>query len=209
MESLDWSVDPCHNFYNFVCNRWMSEQVINNRQVTQFNVLEQKNSDIIVAKLRDENATNEYKHVSKKFSWRRDDFVVFQLKTFFQIKAISKAQRDFSTCLGYSRESDETKFKNTQKFIDQFGGWNISTPDWSRKTWNLLPNLVKIHRKLSIFPLFFFKIGLDMKNTTKKNIIVLPRISFAIFKSTSWLMKISFCRLGNGSHCSCGFECST
>ena len=111
MESLDWSVDPCHNFYNFVCNRWMSEQVINNRQVTQFNVLEQKNSEIIVAKLRDENATNEYKHVSKKFSWRRDDFVVFQLKTFFQIKAISKAQRDFSTCLGYSRESDETKLK--------------------------------------------------------------------------------------------------
>ncbi|XP_046849965.1 neprilysin-3-like isoform X2 [Xenia sp. Carnegie-2017] len=158
MESLDWSVDPCHNFYNFVCNRWMSEQVINNRQVTQFNVLEQKNREIIVAKLRDENATNEYKH----------------------IKAISKAQRDFSVCLSYSRESDETKFKNTQKFIDQFGGWNISTPDWSRKTWNLLPNLVKIHRKLSIFPLFFFKIGLDMKNTTKKNIIIRQWVSLLL-----------------------------
>ena len=70
MDSLDWSVDPCVDFYNFSCNKWLSDHDIPPRlhSLTQFIKLEQDNNAFLQQKLQDKDTIKKYENVSWRIS---------------------------------------------------------------------------------------------------------------------------------------------
>ena len=87
--------------------------------------------------------------------------------------------------MNYITVKESEKAERARKFISDYGGWNISGSGWSSETWKLLPNLVKIHRNLHIYPLFFISVTEDIKNSTRHQIVV------GLFNCNQFLIVIS------------------
>lgn len=66
MDSLDWSVDPCVDFYNFSCNKWLSEHDIPSGRVmiSQRSKMGQDNYDFFRQKIQDKDILRKYENVS-------------------------------------------------------------------------------------------------------------------------------------------------
>ena len=97
----------------------------------------------------------------------------------FQIDAVSKAFKDYFACMNYVDVKESEKFEQAHKFIMDHGGWNFSGPTWSSDNWELMPNLVKIHR-LQFFPLFKTYVWEDIKNSTRNQLVVSSILMFSI-----------------------------
>ena len=65
-DSLDWSVDPCNDFYNFSCNKWLSEHDIpsSQRGIDQYGRVAQDNYEFLMKKLQNKDIIKKYENVS-------------------------------------------------------------------------------------------------------------------------------------------------
>ena len=65
MNSLDWSVDPCNDFYHFSCNKWLSKNNFSQGQkkIDRFQEAAQVIYDFIQRKLQDKETIKKYENV--------------------------------------------------------------------------------------------------------------------------------------------------
>ena len=64
MDSLDWNIDPCDDFYSFSCNKWIAEHNTSASQPDQFKEVGQGSFDFLSQKLQEKETIKKYEKVS-------------------------------------------------------------------------------------------------------------------------------------------------
>ena len=77
----------------------------------------------------------------------------------------------FDSCM----DEDKIEILDAQPLLDlikDYGSWNVTDGNWTDEKWTFMDNLVKIHKYLSIAPLFNMYVSADLKDSTKNVIVV-------------------------------------
>ena len=141
--SMDRSVDPCDNFYEFACGGWAQNNPIPESKSFWgvYSVLQEENERIVKQLLTgasgDSNSTK-------------------KAKTFYD------ACMDDTTI-------DKIGAKPLLDIINDLGGWNI-TPPWNKSKFNFERTLKTVHKNYSVSAFFSVNVDTDDKNSSK-NII--------------------------------------
>ena len=144
-DQMDRNIDPCQDFYQFVCGNWDKTITIPDTKpkYTTFSVVLDRNKKNIRSMIESNSTTIKGNH-SK---------TVEKLKTYYRM------------CLNQTAIDILDSTPLTQ-FIEDIGSWTISGTTWVESSWRLETILAKIHR-YSFFPLFKIAIGVDNKNSSQ------------------------------------------
>lgn len=77
----------------------------------------------------------------------------------------------FDSCM----DEDKIETLGAQPLLDlikDYGSWNITDGNWTDEKWTFVETFVKIHKYLSIAPLFNMYVSADLKDSTKNVIVV-------------------------------------
>lgn len=145
LHSIDWSVDPCDDFYAFSCNQWIKNNPIPEGKSMWglFGKLEQKNQLIL------KNALE-------------------RPLTDFKSKAEKKAKLFYQSCLD-EEEMEKLGAEPLQKLLQQIGGWNITAnaSGFDVNKWSLQRSLQILQIKYNMGGLFGWAVGEDDRNSSK------------------------------------------
>ena len=144
-DQMDRNIDPCQDFYQFVCGNWDKTITIPDTKpkYTTFSVVLDRNKKNIRSMIESNSTTIKGNH-SK---------TVEKLKTYYRM------------CLNQTA-IDILDFTPLTQFIKDIGSWTISGTTWVESSWKLETMLAKIHR-YAFFPLFKITIGVDDKNSSQ------------------------------------------
>lgn len=101
LSSLDRSVDPCENFYEFACGGWIKTQVTTN--TNRFDVVDKRNQ----------------KDIEKMLELQEDTDAD-------ETNAKSKAKHFYQSCLNVSKDGDNLNLMHLLELIDTVGGWHLT-----------------------------------------------------------------------------------
>ncbi|CAG9770030.1 unnamed protein product [Ceutorhynchus assimilis] len=165
LESMDFSVDPCEDFYSYSCKGWVNANPVPEGKSNwgTFMKLEQENYLII-------------KHVLE------------QPIASFKSKAEEKAKMYYESCLDTNNTVETLGAKPMIDLIAKLGGWNVTTPGFSIKNWTLQNTLQIIQNKYSISALFSYGVGEDDRNSTR-HILQLDQSGLALPTRDNYLNK--------------------
>ena len=77
----------------------------------------------------------------------------------------------FDSCM----DEDKVESLGAQPLLDlikEYGSWNVTDGNWTDGNWTFTETFVKIHKYLSIAPLFNMYVSADLKDSTKNVIVV-------------------------------------
>ncbi|CAF1238637.1 unnamed protein product [Adineta steineri] len=145
IESIDETVDPCEDFYHFVCGTWIK----NNRtphDTTNLDLLQTKLAYNVVdiLTLSSTNDTNEP-------------------------KAIINARILYYSCIDEQHIEDEGINPILFLINNEFGGWPIIQRSWDNSTFDILKLLLKL-RKYRNKIIFSIETSIDNKNSTEHDL---------------------------------------
>lgn len=101
LSSMDRSVDPCENFYQFACGGWIKTLVTSN--TNRFDVVDKRNQ----------------RNVEKMLTLKEEtDADINHAKT--------KAKDFYKSCLNASEEHDNVNLMHLLELIDTVGGWHLT-----------------------------------------------------------------------------------
>lgn len=145
IDFLDESVDPCDNFYEFACGKFLQKTQIppEKTEVDTFSAI----SDLIENQLK--TMLNESSHLNES-------------------KAVNLAKNYFQSCMNQSI-IEERGIKPLTDILESLGGWPVMKGDsWSEENFNWI-EMVKKFRTLGFSTdyIFSFSVGLDYKNSTR------------------------------------------
>ena len=104
-----------------------------------------------------------------------------------QSSAVSKALRDYFSCTEAEEREERLGFQPVLDLIKQYGSWNITDPNWGDSKWELMPNLVNVHRNISITALFIPFVREDLRNSSNN----IMNVRFPIWTSLEQLYRNS------------------
>lgn len=141
--SMDRSVKPCDNFYEFACGGWAQNNPIP----------ESKSFWGVYSVLQEEN-----------------ERIVKQLLTGASGESITtkKAKTFYDACMD-DTTIDKIGAKPLLDIINDLGGWNIAPP-WEKSKFNFERTLKTVHKNYSVTAFFSVDVDTDDKNSSK-NII--------------------------------------
>eukprot|EP00094_Tigriopus_californicus_P013393 TCALIF_12954-PA protein Name:"Similar to ECE1 Endothelin-converting enzyme 1 (Homo sapiens)" AED:0.20 eAED:0.20 QI:0/0/0/0.71/1/1/7/0/1168 len=112
LSSLDRSVDPCEDFYQFACGGWIQKSVITNTD--RFSAIDKRNQNIIHRLLR--------QNVSSLRSSESGEDVGDNSSSSAEIKA----KKFYQACMVEGGGQDKQNLDNLQQLVAYSGGWNLS-----------------------------------------------------------------------------------
>ncbi|KAL1501599.1 hypothetical protein ABEB36_006896 [Hypothenemus hampei] len=144
LNSINFSRDPCEDFYSYSCDGWLNAnpQPEGKRNWGTFMKFEYENYLIIKHKLEQPIAT---------------------LKS----KAEKKAKMYYESCLDTNETVESLGSQPMIDLITKIGGWNITTKNFTIKSWTLQNSLETILNKYSVGALFSYGVGEDDRNSSR------------------------------------------
>ncbi|XP_059176890.1 endothelin-converting enzyme homolog isoform X2 [Physella acuta] len=143
LSNVDWSVDPCTDFYRFACGQWIKTQPIPRgyHHWDRFQELSGHNLYVLSNLIETKPASGE---------------------------SFEKTRRFYQSCT--SSGSNKTDIlQQFAQLIDDVGGWSYSKND-SFDEWSFMVALERIHQ-LGAWPLFKLLVEVDERDPTLQNII--------------------------------------
>uniref|UniRef100_A0A2I3HZZ9 Endothelin-converting enzyme 1 n=1 Tax=Nomascus leucogenys TaxID=61853 RepID=A0A2I3HZZ9_NOMLE len=144
LSSMDPTVDPCHDFFNYACGGWIKANPVpdGHSRWGTFSNLWEHNQAIIKHLL--ENSTASVSEAERK------------------------AQVYYRACMNETR-IEELRAKPLMELIERLGGWNITGP-WAKDNFQDTLQVVTAHYRTS--PFFSVYVSADSKNSNSNVIQV-------------------------------------
>lgn len=143
--SMNRSVHPCENFYEYACGGWVENNPIPESKSFWgvYSVLEEENERIVKQLLTGSSLTSE---------------------------ATQKAKTFYDACMDEST-INKVGSQPLLDIITRLGGWNV-TQDWSKSQFDFAKLLQKVHSIYSVSAFFNTDVEADDKNSSKNAIKV-------------------------------------
>ena len=143
--SMNRSVHPCENFYEYACGGWVENNPIPESKSFWgvYSVLEEENERIVKQLLTGSSLTSE---------------------------ATQKAKTFYDACMDEST-INKVGSQPLLDIIDRLGGWNV-TQVWDKTQFDFTKLLQKVHRIYSVSAFFTTEVDADDKNSSKNAIKV-------------------------------------
>lgn len=151
LDSIDFSVDPCQDFYEFSCNKWIKNNPIPNGKSLwgSFGKLEQQNQLSIKNVL--EKPLDEFKSKSEK-----------------------KAKLYYESCLDTDDLIEKLGAEPLQSLLVSVGGWNVTRTQskFNTSAWSLQLAVQTLQNRYNMGGLFTWAVGEDDRNSSRHTIII-------------------------------------
>ncbi|CAF1545501.1 unnamed protein product, partial [Adineta ricciae] len=150
LQSIDESVDPCENFYNFTCGKWMNKSVIPD----------------------DELDASVLTSLANELNQRIIDLLTTSSTNNNELQSISNARILYASCI--NEDAIETdSLKTILSFIDtELGGWPIiKGSNWSTLNYSLENQLLRL-TLYSLYPLYTTATTVDATNSSLYSIFI-------------------------------------
>ncbi|XP_050438919.1 endothelin-converting enzyme homolog isoform X2 [Adelges cooleyi] len=172
IKNMNSKLNPCDNFYNYACSKWIkSNPIPEGRSIWNiFHALEKNNMLIIKNSLE-------------------------ALPIDHANKAELKAKTYFATCMDPNDTLEALGPKPLKDILDDIGGWNISGA-WDVSTWSLQLTLETAHNRYNMDGLFDWSVMEDYKNSSRYVIEVvegslsLPNRNFYLDKENQKMLDV-------------------
>lgn len=166
--SIDFSVDPCDDFYQYACGGWMKKNPIPESKSfwAKYTVLQEQNDRLVRQKL---------------------------IKTKNVTGAVKKAKAFYDACMDETT-INTIGSKPLLKIIADLGGWNIASTTWNEAKFSLQEMLTAVQRNYSVAAFFSMGVDADDKNSSRNIIkvdqsgLTLPRTLYLSNLSNPKLM---------------------
>ncbi|XP_066144511.1 endothelin-converting enzyme homolog isoform X2 [Euwallacea fornicatus] len=144
LSAMDFSIDPCEDFYGYSCNKWVNANP----------APDGKNNWGTFMKLEHEN----YLIIKS---------VLDQPIDTFKSKAEEKAKMYYESCLDTNETVDALGAKPMLDLIAKLGGWNVTTEGFNITNWTLQNTLQIVQNRLNVGALFSYGVGEDDRNSSR------------------------------------------
>ncbi|KAH9518881.1 Membrane metallo-endopeptidase-like 1, partial [Bulinus truncatus] len=153
--AIDYSVDPCDNFYQFACGRWKREHVIPEDQssLSIFVNLRDQTEIILKSLLEETGQLNE-------------------------LPSIGKAKTLYSSCTNYSLINKRGDAPLKELLLQALGGWPLIHKEWNDSNFDLV-NLIQKLNLHGIYSIMPFYASTDQKDSNKR-ILKIDQPSFGM-----------------------------
>nr|W4VS99.1 RecName: Full=Neprilysin-1; Flags: Precursor [Trittame loki] len=155
LESMDTSVDPCQDFYQYACGEWIRKHPIPEEKfrISPLDALYDNVLDTVAEILK--NATSENHATS-----------------------VLKSANYFQACM--DAEARETQgVEPLKNLLTSLGGWPMATPGWSGANYHWQTQVATVTRNLGIRPIIDVFVDADA-NRTSQHIINLDQADFGL-----------------------------
>lgn len=142
-EKIDFSVDPCEDFYSYACGTWSAKTVIpeDRSEINQFSFVRDE-VEVILKNILEDN------------------------ETYANVEVLNKPKVLYAACLNLEK-IEEVGDAPLRALLQKLGGWPLLQSNWDASGFNLTNTLVQLYF-MGKDPLFDFYVGTDIKNSTAR-----------------------------------------
>lgn len=149
--SLDESINPCENFYEFACGHYIRDTVIpmGRGAVNVYTAVE----DLVSEQL-----------------WP----IISEPAELNDPKAIRLAKYFYASCINQYKTTDEHTIEQMKDILGELGGWPVVVGSaWQSRNFNWIETVKKFRRRgLNTDAIFTLSVETDLKNSSKRVLIV-------------------------------------
>ncbi|XP_028393763.1 endothelin-converting enzyme homolog isoform X2 [Dendronephthya gigantea] len=146
MSSMNFSANPCEDFYNYACGGWERDNEIPDTESMwgQFDILNLANDNVLKKLVNNPKTKAAYKNNA----------------------AVKKALRYYETCMNREKINSQGA-QPLHDLIKAYYSWNVTgNGTWNAASWDFTKTMVDMQRNISISPFFIMFTGADYYNST-------------------------------------------